>query len=215
MEPEETVIAKQLLGEQVQAATNTHETIESCWRRCLLWGPCLIRYSVCSEGKYSIISSRECHNFSFPIILSFCLHSVKIAKGNKLYAITSRFSIVYEARLIDQISILLAWIDDNSEFWGQMVLSSLGVTIDGVQIGDLIYWPIIHTTRNYQQLTAPPLIFTIHKSPQHSLSAAVPWQRLLPVKILQLHALRFYLHSLLCRTLLTSDFSPCLSARTT
>jgi hypothetical protein len=62
-----------------------------------------------------------------------------------------------------------------------------------------------------QAITAPPLISTIHKSPQHPLSLfypalslpAVPWQRLLTVEILQLHALRLYLHSLPCRTLST------------
>jgi hypothetical protein len=49
----------------------------------------------------------------------------------------------------------------------------------------------------------PPLISTIQKSPQHPLSLfqpavsspAVPLQRLLTVEILQLHVLRFYLHS--------------------
>jgi hypothetical protein len=57
-------------------------------------------------------------------------------------------------------------------------------------------------------ITAPPLFSTIHKSPQHPLSfsqpavpsPAVPWQRLLKVEILQLHALRFCLHSFPCRT---------------
>jgi hypothetical protein len=48
---------------------------------------------------------------------------------------------------------------------------------------------------------------TIHKSPQHALSlfqlavsSAVPWQRLLTVEILQLHAVRPSLHSFPCRT---------------
>jgi hypothetical protein len=31
-------------------------------------------------------------------------------------------------------------------------------------------------------------------------SSAVPWQRFLTLKNLELHALRFYLHSLPCRT---------------
>jgi hypothetical protein len=56
-----------------------------------------------------------------------------------------------------------------------------------------------------QAVTAPPLISTIHISPQHppSLfqpavpSPAVPWQRLLKVEILQLDAFRFYFQSLL------------------
>jgi hypothetical protein len=35
-------------------------------------------------------------------------------------------------------------------------------------------------------------------------SPAIPWQQLLTAEILQLHALRFYLHSLPCRSLLNS-----------
>jgi hypothetical protein len=38
-------------------------------------------------------------------------------------------------------------------------------------------------------------------------SAAVPWQRLLTVEILQLHTLRFSLHSLPCRTQLNSQLT--------
>jgi hypothetical protein len=82
------------------------------------------------------------------------------------------------------------------------------VTVDGVWIGKRIYWPLIPHDSELQVITAPPLISTIHKSPQHPLSVsqpavsspAVPWQRFLTVEILQLHALRFYLHSLPCRT---------------
>jgi hypothetical protein len=44
------------------------------------------------------------------------------------------------------------------------------ITIDGVWLGYCMYWTLIHTTRNYKQFTAPPLISTIHKSPQHTLS---------------------------------------------
>jgi hypothetical protein len=66
-----------------------------------------------------------------------------------------------------------------------------------------------------QAITAPPLISTIHKLPQHPLSIfqpavsspAVPWQRLVTVEILQLHAFRFYLHSLPCSTQLNSQLS--------
>jgi hypothetical protein len=73
-----------------------------------------------------------------------------------------------------------------------------GVTIDGVWIGEWIYWPLIHTTRNHKHLTAISLSSTLHKSPQHLLSffqpavswPTVPWQRLLTVEIFQLHALR-------------------------
>jgi hypothetical protein len=69
---------------------------------------------------------------------------------------------------------------------------------------------LITYTHNWelQAVTAPPLISTIYKSPQHSLSLfqpavsslVVPWQQLLTVEILQLHVLRFYLQSLLGRT---------------
>jgi hypothetical protein len=80
---------------------------------------------------------------------------------------------------------------------------SICVTVDGVWIGD---W-ILLTTHTHdwelQAVTAPPLISTVHKSPQHPLSLfepmsspAVPWKRLLKVEILQLHELRFCLHSL-------------------
>jgi hypothetical protein len=34
----------------------------------------------------------------------------------------------------------------------RMILSSVWVTIDGVWIGELIYWPLTHTARNYKQL---------------------------------------------------------------
>jgi hypothetical protein len=61
-----------------------------------------------------------------------------------------------------------------------------------------------------QTTTAPLLISTTHKSPQHPLSLfqpavslpSVPWQRLPTVEILQLHAPRSSLHNLPCRTLL-------------
>jgi hypothetical protein len=54
-----------------------------------------------------------------------------------------------------------------------------------------------------QVITALSLISTLYKSSQHPLSlfpavssSGLPWQRLLTVEILQLHALRFYLHML-------------------
>jgi hypothetical protein len=66
-------------------------------------------------------------------------------------------------------------------------------------------------TRDFevQVITAPPLISTNHQSWQYPLSLFqpamsspyVPWQRLLTVEILQLHALKFNVHSLKCRTL--------------
>jgi hypothetical protein len=62
------------------------------------------------------------------------------------------------------------------------------------------------------------LVSTIHKSSQHSLSlfqsakpsSVVPWQRHLAVEILQLPALRSYLHGLPCTTAyqLTTDSQP-------
>jgi hypothetical protein len=63
-----------------------------------------------------------------------------------------------------------------------------------------------------QRITPPPLILTIHKSPQHALSLFQPavsspafqWQRLLTVEILQLHALGSYLHSLPYKILLSN-----------
>jgi hypothetical protein len=59
-----------------------------------------------------------------------------------------------------------------------------------------------------QAVTAPPLISTIHKSPQQLLSIfqpavsspAVSWQQLLTVEILQLHALKSTLQRLPYRT---------------
>jgi hypothetical protein len=76
----------------------------------------------------------------------------------------------------------------------------------------LDWWIDLFTTYTHDSelhaITAPPLISTIHKSPQHPLSLfqpamsspAVPWQRLLTVEILQLHPLRFPLHSIPWRT---------------
>jgi hypothetical protein len=65
-----------------------------------------------------------------------------------------------------------------------------------------------------QAITAPPLIFTIHKSPKPTLSfpqpavssSSFPWQRLLTAEVLQLHALRSFLHSHPCRTQLKPLF---------
>jgi hypothetical protein len=58
-----------------------------------------------------------------------------------------------------------------------------------------------------QAITAPPLKSTNHKSTQHPLSlfeaavsSAVPWQRLITMEILQLHALKFALDRLPYRT---------------
>jgi hypothetical protein len=64
-----------------------------------------------------------------------------------------------------------------------------------------------------QVITALSLISTFYKSPQHPLSlfqpavssSAIPWQRLLTVDILQLHALRCSCHSRPCRTHLSPE----------
>jgi hypothetical protein len=64
-----------------------------------------------------------------------------------------------------------------------------------------------------QVITALSLTSILYKSPRHPLSlfpaccvfVSVPWQRLLTVEILQFHALRPYLDSLPCRTLLSTD----------
>jgi hypothetical protein len=69
-----------------------------------------------------------------------------------------------------------------------------------------------------EAITTPPLISTIHKSPQHPLSPfqpdvsspGVPWQRLLTVEILHFHALRFYLHSLPWKTQVCLAVAPSL-----
>jgi hypothetical protein len=76
-----------------------------------------------------------------------------------------------------------------------------------------------------QVIRAPPLISTIHKSPQQppSLlqpavsSPAVPWQRLLTVEALKLYTLRFYLHRLPCGIAyhLTLSLAYNISTRTT
>jgi hypothetical protein len=78
------------------------------------------------------------------------------------------------------------------------ILSPLCVSIDGVWIGEWIYWPLYTHDSELQVITPPPLISTIHKSPHHPLSLfqpavsspAVPWQWLQTVGILPLHALK-------------------------
>jgi hypothetical protein len=89
----------------------------------------------------------------------------------------------------------------------------------------LDWWLDLLTTYKHnselQAITAPPLISTIHKSPQHPLSIIhlavsspiVLWQRLLIMKILRLHALRFYLHSLIYRTPWQLTFSLLITSR--
>jgi hypothetical protein len=67
-----------------------------------------------------------------------------------------------------------------------------------------------------QVITSPPLISTIHKSPQHPLGLfqpavslpAVPWKRLLTMEILQLHALKSLFTD--SHTELSCNLVPCL-----
>jgi hypothetical protein len=78
---------------------------------------------------------------------------------------------------------------------------------------DLLITCIRHS--ELQAITAPPLISTIYKPPQHLLSlfqpavssSAVPWQRHLTVEILQLHVHRSSCHSRPCRAQLSQSQS--------
>jgi hypothetical protein len=71
------------------------------------------------------------------------------------------------------------------------------VIIDGVWIGELDFIDLLYISFDLQTIAVLLLIFPLYKSPQHlpSLfqpavsSPDVPWQRLLTVEILQLHAL--------------------------
>jgi hypothetical protein len=79
------------------------------------------------------------------------------------------------------------------------VLPRVRVIIDRVWIGKWIYWP--HTCTHHfelQAITALSLISTLDKSPQHPV---------LTVEIFQPHAIMFCLHSLLCRTQISTDLS--------
>jgi hypothetical protein len=100
-----------------------------------------------------------------------------------------------------------------------------GVTMDGGL--DLLLDLLITCTHESElrAITAPSIISTIHKSPQHPLSlfqpsvssSAIPWQRLLTVEILQLQALKSSLHRLPYRTdqALTLHLAYNISTRTT
>jgi hypothetical protein len=80
-----------------------------------------------------------------------------------------------------------------------------GVSIDGGWIGEWIFWPLIYTTWNYKHLHTLQITAAHAKPfPACSVFTAVPWQRLVTVEILQLHALRSYLHNLPYRTAWTS-----------
>jgi hypothetical protein len=77
------------------------------------------------------------------------------------------------------------------------------VTIDGVWIDACIYWQLIHTTCNYSatvdlhksQITTVPA----KSFPDCCVLTILFLATALTMEIFQLHALRSYLHSLLCR----------------
>jgi hypothetical protein len=88
--------------------------------------------------------------------------------------------------------------------------------IDGVGIGDWIYWPLIHAIGNYKQLQTT----ANHHNTRYAFSSllswpAVTWQRLLTMEILQLHALRSSLHSLPYTTQLNSQLEVEVTVRLT
>jgi hypothetical protein len=66
--------------------------------------------------------------------------------------------------------------------------------------GEWIYWPLIHTTRTISNYCATANLHNSQITTAHA-KHFLAWQWLLTVVILQLHTLRFYLHSLLCRIL--------------
>jgi hypothetical protein len=82
------------------------------------------------------------------------------------------------------------------------------VTVDGVFDWGMDLLTVYTHVWELQAITVPPLISTVHKSPQHLLSLfqpavsspAVPWQLLLTVEILQLNALKSSRHRLPYRT---------------
>jgi hypothetical protein len=88
----------------------------------------------------------------------------------------------------------IMYIEKRSSF---LYYHVIWVTIDGVWIGEWIYWPL--TPLELQVITAPLLISTNHQSKLRVFfqlavsSPAVPWQQLLTVEILQLLALRSFL----------------------
>jgi hypothetical protein len=52
--------------------------------------------------------------------------------------------------------------------WNSLYCHDLGVTIDGVQTGEWIYWPLIHMTQNYKHLKC--YRWSIHFSNHYMLS---------------------------------------------
>jgi hypothetical protein len=101
---------------------------------------------------------------------------------------------------------------------GRIILSRICLTIDEVWIGELDLLITCTYHSKLQVITGPLVISTVHKTPQHPLSLfqpavsspAVPSQRLLPMEILQLPALRFSCHIRPCRALVNSTIAPSL-----
>jgi hypothetical protein len=48
------------------------------------------------------------------------------------------------------------------------------VTIDGVSIGDSIYWPLFRHNSELHLIIAPSLISTLYSSLEHTLSLSQP-----------------------------------------
>jgi hypothetical protein len=55
-----------------------------------------------------------------------------------------------------------------------LILSRVGVAIDGVQIGRMDFLTTYTHDLELQAITAPLIVCTIHKSPQHPLSISQP-----------------------------------------
>jgi hypothetical protein len=68
----------------------------------------------------------------------------------------------------------------------------LRVTIDGVWIGEWIYWPLVHPTRNYKHLQRYRWSNHYILNLLSLLSLVISWQRILLVGILQLLCSRCY-----------------------
>jgi hypothetical protein len=111
-----------------------------------------------------------------------CLKCVSYIRSNTIYIVTCR-SVCLWARF---------WLVNG---FTDHLYTRLGITSNYSATANL---------QNSQTTTAPGKAFSSLLS-----SPAVPWQRLLTVEILQLHALRSSLHSLPYRTQLSKSKSRC------
>jgi hypothetical protein len=68
------------------------------------------------------------------------------------------------AYLIALLGSLLPWRTP-------LILSLIRVTIDGVWIGDSIYWPLFHTTRKYKQYSATADLHTLQTTAANTKSS--------------------------------------------